>query len=139
MNSGIILYIISGILVSISFIKDPKKTKQALLMAWKMFRKLLPEVLAIMSFVGLSLSILTPSLISSIVGKESGIIGVIISTIIGSITLFPSFIVFPLGKTLVNNGAGLTQVAVLMSTLMSVGIVTLPMEQMVFQYPNLSL
>ncbi len=49
-----------------------------------------------------------------------------------SIALIPSFVVFPLGHTLVQHGAGLPQVAVLMSTLMSVGITTLPMEQKIF-------
>ncbi|EEM06574.1 Conserved protein, permease-related [Bacillus pseudomycoides] len=85
-----------------------------------------------MLFVGLSLSILTPSFISSIIGEKSGFIGIVYSAIIGSVALIPSFVVFPLGNTLVQNGAGLPQVAALMSTLMSVGITTLPMEQKIF-------
>jgi uncharacterized membrane protein YraQ (UPF0718 family) len=101
-------------------------------MSWKMFRNLLPDILSIMLFVGLSLSLLTPSLISSIIGEKSGWMGIVFSTIIGSFALIPSFVVFPLGNTLVQNGAGLPQVAVLMSTMMSVGIVTLPMEQKLF-------
>lgn len=97
-----------------------------------MFRNVLPDLLAIMLFIGLALSLLTPSLISSIIGGNSGFLGIIYSTIIGSIALVPSFIVFPLGHTLVQNGAALPQVAVLMSTLMSVGLVTLTMEQKIF-------
>ncbi|PMU57344.1 hypothetical protein C1X86_35190, partial [Pseudomonas sp. GP01-A3] len=85
-----------------------------------------------MLFVGLSLSLLTPSFISSIIGEKSGLMGIVYSTIIGSFALIPSFIVFPLGDTLVQNGAGLPQVAALMSTMMSVGIITLPMEQKLF-------
>src|SRR4051812_38735557 len=38
----------------------------------------------------------------------------------------------PLGHTLVQNGAALPQVAVLMSTLMAVGLASLPMEQKTF-------
>ena len=132
MINGAILYTIAIILTSISFIKDRNKTKAALLKSWKMFRNLLPDMLSIMLFVGLSLSILTPSFISSIIGEKSGFIGIVYSTIIGSIALVPSFVVFPLGNTLVQNGAGLPQVAALMSTLMSVGITTLPMEQKIF-------
>jgi hypothetical protein len=89
-------------------------------------------MVSIMLFVGLSLSILTPSLISSIIGEKSGLTGIVYSALIGSIALVPSFVVFPLGHTLIQNGAGLPQVAVLMSTLMSVGITTLPMEQKIF-------
>ncbi|CAH2717671.1 hypothetical protein BACCIP111895_04898 [Neobacillus rhizosphaerae] len=132
MINGAILYAIAIILTSISFIKDRNKTKEALLKSWKSFRNIIPDMLSIMLFVGLSLSILTPSLISSIIGEKSGLIGIVYSTLIGSIALVPSFVVFPLGHTLVQNGAGLPQVAVLMSTLMSVGITTLPMEQKIF-------
>ena len=132
MINGMILYTIAIILTIFSLRKDRTKTKEALLMSWKMFRNLLPDILSIMLFVGLSLSLLTPSLISSIIGERSGWMGIVFSTIIGSFALIPSFVVFPLGHTLVQNGAGLPQIAVLMSTMMSVGIVTLPMEQKLF-------
>ncbi|MFB7142705.1 hypothetical protein ACFCYN_24215 [Gottfriedia sp. NPDC056225] len=132
MINASILYSLAITLTIISFIKDRTKTKEALLKSWKMFCNILPEILSIMFFVGLSLSLLTPTFVSSIIGEQSGIIGIIISTLIGSVGLIPSFIVFPLGETLVQNGAGLPQVAVLMSTLMSVGIITLPMEQKLF-------
>jgi uncharacterized membrane protein YraQ (UPF0718 family) len=132
MINDAILYVMAIILLSISFIKDRNKTRDALLKAWKSFRNIIPDMLSIMLFVGLSLSILTPSLISSIIGEKSGLIGIVYSALIGSIALVPSFVVFPLGHTLVQNGAGLPQVAVLMSTLMSVGITTLPMEQKIF-------
>ncbi|MGG2066036.1 hypothetical protein [Bacillus sp. S14(2024)] len=132
MINGAILYAIAIILTSISFIKNRNKTKDALSKSWKMFRNLIPSMLSIMLFVGLSLSILTPSFISSIIGAKSGFIGIVYSAIIGSVALIPSFVVFPLGNTLVQNGAGLPQVAALMSTLMSVGITTLPMEQKIF-------
>lgn len=132
MINGAILYAMAMILLTISFIKDRNKTKDALLNSWKSFRNFIPDMLSIMLFVGLSLSILTPSFISSIIGEKSGLIGIVYSTLIGSIALVPSFVVFPLGHTLIQNGAGLPQVAVLMSTLMSVGITTLPMEQKIF-------
>lgn len=132
MINGAILYAMAIILLSISFIKDRNKTRDALLKSWKSFRNIIPDMLSIMLFVGLSLSILTPSLISSIIGEKSGLTGIVYSALIGSIALVPSFVVFPLGHTLVQNGAGLPQVAVLMSTLMSVGITTLPMEQKIF-------
>ncbi|MEK4485829.1 hypothetical protein MHH81_09540 [Psychrobacillus sp. FSL H8-0484] len=132
MINGAILYAIAIILTSISFMKDRNKTKDAVLKSWVMFRNILPDILSVMLFVGLSLSLLTPTLISSIIGEKSGLIGIAYATLIGSVALIPSFIVFPLGETLVQNGAGLPQVAALMSSLMSVGIVTIPMEQKLF-------
>ncbi|OIK15062.1 hypothetical protein [Bacillus sp. MUM 13] len=132
MISGMVLYTIALAYVVISFKKDKHKTKLALLKAWKMFNNALPDLLAIMLFIGLALSLLTPSIISSIIGANSGFLGIAYSTIIGSIALVPSFIVFPLGHTLVQNGAALPQVAVLMSTLMSVGLASLSLEQKTF-------
>ncbi|WP_088071796.1 hypothetical protein [Gottfriedia luciferensis] len=132
MINGVILYSLAIILTCISFMKDRNKTKDALFNSLKMFRNLLPSILSIMLFLGISLSILTPSLISSIIGEKSGFMGIVYSALLGSVVLIPSFIVFPLGDTLVQNGAGLPQVAALMSTMMSVGIVTLPMEQKLF-------
>jgi uncharacterized membrane protein YraQ (UPF0718 family) len=132
MLSGIFLYSLATIYLIISFKKNKLKTKLALISAWKMFRKVLLDLLAIMLFVGLTLSLLSPDLISSVIGENSGLLGIVYSTILGSVALVPSFIVFPLGRTLVQNGAALPQVAVLMSTLMSVGLATLTMEQKIF-------
>ncbi|MCA1063832.1 hypothetical protein QTG56_01210 [Rossellomorea sp. AcN35-11] len=132
MINGAILYGIAIILTGVSLSKSKEKTIQALLKAWKMFQNIMPDVLAIMLFVGLSLSVLTPSLISSIMGDQSGALGVVYATIIGSVSIIPGFVVFPLGATLVQNGAGLPQVSAFMASLMSVGIVTLRMEKQLF-------
>jgi hypothetical protein len=51
-----------------------------------------------------------------------------LASLIGSITLIPGFIAFPLASALLKNGAGFMQIAVFISTLMMVGIVTLPLE-----------
>lgn len=132
MINGLVLYTIVIISLSVSYWKDGRKTASALRKAWKMFRNVLPDLLAIMLFVGLVLSILTPSVISSVIGERSGALGILLSTVIGSIAIVPSFIVFPLGHTLVENGAALPQVAVLMSTLMAVGVASLPLERKTF-------
>lgn len=54
--------------------------------------------------------------------------GVFIASIIGSITLIPGFIAFPLASALLKNGAGYMQIGAFISTLMMVGIVTIPLE-----------
>ena len=50
------------------------------------------------------------------------------AAIIGSVTLVPGFVAFPLAAVLIESGAGLMQIAVFISTLMMVGIVTIPLE-----------
>ncbi|MGV8906213.1 MAG: permease [Acetobacterium sp.] len=126
--TSIILYSIAGLALLLSFIKDKEKSKKSLAFAWKQFKKLLPSVVSIMLFIGITLSILNKDVISSIIGEQSGISGVLIALVLGSVTLIPSFVAFPLGGALLTAGAGYPQVAALVSTIMAVGIVTFPTE-----------
>jgi uncharacterized membrane protein YraQ (UPF0718 family) len=127
-----ILYGLTAVLLSVSFFKDRKKTLQALKKAWKAFENILPQFLAILLLIGLMLAILSPATISSIIGQESGWIGILLAALLGSITLIPGFVAFPLAAALLKSGAGLTQIAVFVSTLMMVGIVTMPVEMKYF-------
>lgn len=52
----------------------------------------------------------------------------LIAGLVGSITLIPGFVAFPLAAALLDNVAGYMQIAVFISTLMMVGIVTIPLE-----------
>jgi uncharacterized membrane protein YraQ (UPF0718 family) len=126
--TSIVLYCLAFVLLAVSALKDKGKTKKSLKIAWKSFTKMLPSVFAIMIFIGISLSILDKDMISYMIGSKSGILGIIFALITGSIVVMPSFIAFPLGGALINAGAGYAQVAALVSTVMAVGIVSLPME-----------
>ena len=123
-----VFYGLTIVLLFISFVKDKQKTKMALKKAWKAFENILPEFLVVILLVGFLLAILNPETISKIIGAESGWFGVILAGIIGSITLIPGFVAFPTAAILLENGAGYMQIAAFISTLMMVGIVTLPVE-----------
>jgi len=112
----------------LSFIKDKKKTKMALKKAWKAFENILPEFLVVILLVGLLLAFLNPQTISKIIGSESGWFGVMLAAMIGSVTLIPGFVAFPTAAILLENGAGYMQIAAFVSTLMMVGVITLPVE-----------
>ncbi len=127
MNSYI-FYGLAIVLLILSFIKDKKKTKMALKKAWKAFENILPEFLVVILMVGFLLAILNPEIISKIIGAESGWFGVILAGIIGSVTLIPGFVAFPTAAILLENGAGYMQIAAFVSTLMMVGIITIPVE-----------
>ncbi|MBZ4663623.1 MAG: permease [Caloramator sp.] len=122
------LYGITIVLLLISYKNDKKKTKMALKKAWKAFENILPEFLGVIMLVGILLSVLNHEVISRVIGKESGLFGVIVSAIVGSITLIPGFVAFPTAALLLKSGAGYTQIAAFISTLMMVGIVTMPVE-----------
>ncbi|MDF2614469.1 MAG: hypothetical protein K0S71_2255 [Clostridia bacterium] len=123
-----IFYLLSITALIVSFFKSKEKTMLALKKAWKSFENIMPQFLAIIFIIGIMLSILTPDQISQFLGSESGWIGVIIAAVIGSITLIPGFVAFPLAAALLKSGAGYMQIAAFVSTLMMVGIVTIPVE-----------
>lgn len=123
-----IIYIITAILLAISYVKDKRKTKMALKKAWKAFENILPQFLTILILIGIMLSVLSPANISLLIGQQTGWLGMLAAAIIGSITLIPGFIAFPLAAALLKSGAGFMQIAVFISTLMMVGIVTMPLE-----------
>lgn len=126
--SNYILYVITIVLLVISYYKDKKKTKMSLKKAWKSFENILPEFLGVIMLVGILLALLNPQVISQIIGNNSGWLGVIIGAVIGSITLIPGFVAFPMAAMLLKNGAGYMQMGAFISTLMMVGIVTMPVE-----------
>ncbi|MGD9569159.1 MAG: permease [Sedimentibacter sp.] len=126
--STIALYVIAILALIASFIKSKENTKLVLKKAWKSFENILPQFLTILVIIGIMLAILSPEQISHMIGNESGWVGVLMASIIGAITLIPGFVAFPLAAALLKGGAGYMQIAAFISTLMMVGIVTMPVE-----------
>ncbi|MGE0074929.1 MAG: permease [Sphaerochaetaceae bacterium] len=130
--STIVLYGVTAILLAFSFFKDRKKTFQALRKAFKALENILPEFLVVILLVGLLLALMDPAFISRLIGVDSGILGMVIALLVGSITLIPGFIAFPTAAMLLQGGAGYMQIGAFISTLMMVGVVTIPVEKKFF-------
>lgn len=122
------LYGVAAVLLGISFIKDRKKTALAMKRAWNMFTNVLPQFIATLLLVGLLLAVVTPEAIPRIIGAESGLFGMLTASLSGAVALVPVLIAFPVAAELLENGAGIAQIAVFISTLTMVGFVTLPIE-----------
>lgn len=123
-----LLYALAASGLAVSFFKDRQKTKMALKKAWKAFENILPQFLAILVIIGLAFAVLSPETITKLLGANSGVWGVLVASFIGSITLIPGFVAFPLAAALLKSGAGYMQIAAFVSTLMMVGVVTMPLE-----------
>ena len=93
-----------------------------------MFQNIAIPFVNILIAVSLVLYFLPPSLIMKYLGTESGWGGQAIAAIVGSVTLIPGFISYPIASVLIQEGASYTVVATFMTTLMMVGVVTLPLE-----------
>ena len=127
-----ILYALAAAGLIISLIKDRQKTKMALIKAWKAFENILPQLLTIFLIIGFALAVFPPETIRKLLGSESGFWGVLAAAVIGSVTLMPGFVAFPLAAALLKSGAGYMQLAAFVSTLMMVGVITIPIERKTF-------
>ncbi len=124
----ILLYGAALALFALSALKDRGKTRQALRKGLKAFEGILPQFLTVLVLVAVALSVFDADAVSRYLGPGSGWFGVAAAAMIGSITLIPGFVAFPAAGELLRNGAGVLQVATFVSTLMMVGVVTLPLE-----------
>jgi len=132
MNNAFIFVAISVILTGISFVLDKKKTISGLKKGYGMFKGIAIPFLNILILVSLLLYIIPPPVIVKYLGAGSGGTGLAIAALIGSITLIPGFISYPIAAGLIKQGASYTTVATFMTTLMMVGVVTFPLEARYF-------
>jgi uncharacterized membrane protein YraQ (UPF0718 family) len=128
MITDIVFYAVALSLLALSFFTDKAKTVQALRKAWKSFEGILPQFLGIIVLIGILLAVFDPKAIQALIGSSSGWWGTLLASAIGSITLIPGIIAFPTAAMLLKGGAGYMQIAAFISTLMMVGVITLPAE-----------
>lgn len=128
----IVFYAVAGAALVASLIADRGRTRQALGKAWKAFVGILPEFIVVIVVAGIILAFIEAEVISRMIGEDSGFLGVLTASVVGSITLMPGFVAFPLASVILQKGAGLMQIAAFVSALMMVGVITFPVERTVF-------
>ncbi len=111
-----------------AFIKNKRKAKQSLIIAAKSLLQIIPIIFIIIISIGLIWGFVPPSLISKLIGEQSGFGGVLFVALVGAISHIPSLIAFPLAASLIKGGASLNTIAAFITTLTMIGIVTLPLE-----------
>ena len=115
-----------------SFVKSKEKTIKALKMAFKMGKGMALSILTIIFAIGLILTLLPPADIASFVGGQPVFLATIAFALLGTITLIPAFIAFPLIGTLIGAGVSIVPSVAFLTTLTMVGIVTFPLEKKEF-------
>ncbi|MBT3754640.1 MAG: hypothetical protein HOD64_06975 [Candidatus Cloacimonetes bacterium] len=126
------LYLATAILFIISFIADKQKTIKALKIAFKKFSKIVPAFLTMLILISIILFIFPQDLIIRYLGIGNKYVSMLIASLIGSITLMPGFIAFPLAGILRQQGVPYMVLSAFTTTLMLVGIVTFPVEKEFF-------
>ena len=121
----------SAIGLTISYFLNAEKTIKGLKIGWKKFSKTLPTYLKLLMIISI-VFLFTEGIIIKYLSQGNLFIGLIIALLLGSITMIPGFIAYPIAKVLIEKGVSYTVVAGLVTSLMLVGIVTFPLEKKYF-------
>jgi len=126
----LLVFTIAAVLISL--LLNKKKTTAGVKKGMKMFLNLLPPFITVLIAVSFVLAFLPKEVLQKLLGADSGIAGFFIAAGLGSIALIPGFIAYPLASVLLKNGVSYPVISVFITTLMMVGIVTLPIERKFF-------
>ena len=126
------LYAITGLALVFSFIASREKTLKALKISYRRFIKILPAFLIMLVLVSIVLFLIPDELITNYLGAENKATGLILASFLGSITLMPGFIAYPLAGILLKKGVAYMVLSAFTTTLMMVGVLTYPIEKQYF-------
>lgn len=127
-----ILYSVTIIALIISLIASKQKTQQALKIAAQKFIYVMPDLLMMIMLVSVVLYFLPQQVILRYLGIHNIFLSVSVAIVIGSITMMPGFIAFPLCGFLLRQGVPYLVLGAFTTTLMMVGVVTFPLERSYF-------
>jgi len=116
----------------ISFIINKQKTLKAIKISFVKFKNIFPTFITMLIFVSIILFLFPDEVISNYLGNSSKFISVLLASLIGSITLMPGFVAFPLSGILLTKGVPYMVLSAFTTTLMMVGIITFPLEKEYF-------
>lgn len=125
----ILIYIITGVAVITSLIADRGKTTKSFQIAVRKMLKIAPAFLAMTILVSIVLYLVPDETILRYLGQESKLQGSLIAYSLGSVSLMPGFIAFPLCGMLLEKGVPYMILSGFSTTLMMVGILTFPVEK----------
>ncbi len=128
----IVVYCLTVLALAASVLKSPEKTKLALRVAWSRFKTVAPTFLQIVCLASVVLTLLPNDMIASYLGTQNRWMALVIAAALGSITILPGFIAFPLAGSLLSKGAAYMVLSAFTTTVMMVGILTIPLEKRYF-------
>jgi len=120
---------ISIVLITSSLIKDKKRTLISMKKSRSMMKNMIGEIIAILFLIGLILTFIPPDAVQKVLGGQNTFLSSIGAAIVGSVTLIPAFVAFPLVGSFVDIGASIIPAVAFLTTLTMVGAVTFPLEK----------
>lgn len=125
-------WIVGGILFTISIVKNKEKSKEAMKKSKGMMKNMIGDIIGIIFMIGLILTFIPPETIEKVLGSGNTLLSSLAAAIVGSITLIPAFVAFPLVGSFVDAGASIVPGVAFLTTLTMVGVVTFPLEKKEF-------
>ncbi len=126
------LMIATVVLIVISFIVNRKKTIKGITKGLKQFLKILPTLMSVIIAISIVLYFVSDDFLMKYLGEKAGWEAYLSAAFIGSVSILPGFIAYPLSGILVHSGVSLSVIAVFITTLKMVGILTIPIEKKYF-------
>ncbi|MDD3810518.1 MAG: permease [Erysipelotrichaceae bacterium] len=125
-------WVVGGILFILSIVKNRKKSKEAMVKSRGMMKNMIGDIIGIIFMIGLVLTVIPPQTIENVLGSGNTALSTLVAAIVGSITLIPAFVAFPLVGSFVDAGASIVPGVAFLTTLTMVGVVTFPLEKKEF-------
>jgi uncharacterized membrane protein YraQ (UPF0718 family) len=126
-----VLLAMTAIAVLTSLIADRRKTLLGVRRGLRMFVNVLPTLGAVLAAAALLMAAVPPATHERWLGG-AGLVPFVAALLVGSIALIPGFVAFPLAGVLRDHGATTAVLAAFITTLLMVGVVTLPIEMRFF-------
>ena len=124
-----ILYAITALLALLSLLVDARKTIRAFKVAVQRFLKIAPGFVLMLVLVAVLLTIIPDQVMVRVLTRENRWLGMASAIGIGSVSVMPGFIAFPLCGILLERHALYMVLSAFSTTLMMVGIATFPLER----------
>lgn len=128
----IYIIILTALLTIISFLFDKKKTWKGIIKGAKQFINILPTLLSVIMLISIVLYFISDDVLMKYLGADAGLAAYFSAGILGAVAILPGFIAYPLAGILVKSGVSLSVIAVFITTLKMVGILTIPIERRYF-------
>ncbi len=125
-------WIVGAILFVVSIIKNREKSHDAMAKTRGMMKNMIGDIIGIIFMIGLILTVIPPETIEDFLGSGNTLVSSMVGAVVGSITLIPAFVAFPLVGSLVDAGASIVPGVAFLTTLTMVGVVTFPLEKKEF-------
>ena len=124
--------VLTIVLTVISFVFDRNKTLKGIKKGLTMFVKILPTLLSVIILVSVVLYLVSDEVLMKYLGEEAGLGAYVSAAVIGSVSIIPGFIAYPLAGILLKTGVSFSVLSVFITTLKMVGVLTIPIEAKFF-------